>query len=110
MDMPLPYLTTAPPLKGELKQRISDFKVEEILPTGEVCKIEQLNEEIPKKIQMQVPENPNPVKFDQLHVYMEKFNLETTFAIRFISRGTGVSIKRIGYAGLKDKRGMTCQR
>ena len=41
---------------------------------------------------------------------MEKFNVETTFAIRLLSRGTNASVKRIGYAGLKDKRGLTCQR
>ncbi len=107
---PLPYLTTTPGLHGELKKRIADFYVEEVLPNGEVCRIEQLDKDPPQRVPIVIPENPNPRKFDQLHIWMEKFNTETTFAIRNLSRGTGCSIKRIGYAGLKDKRGITCQR
>jgi tRNA pseudouridine13 synthase len=107
---PLPYLTSTPGLLGELKKRIADFCVEEILPNGEVCRIEQLDKDPPQRVPITIPENPNPRKFDQLHIWMEKFNTETTFAIRNLSRGTGGSIKRIGYAGLKDKRGITCQR
>ncbi len=108
--MPYPYLTKTPPLGGQLKRRIEDFIVEEILPDGTVCKIEQLNLMPPPRMNLVVPENPNPRKFDQLHVRLEKFNIETTFAIRNLSRGTGGSVKRIGYGGLKDKRGLTCQR
>ncbi len=108
--MNLPYLTHTKPLNGELKRRIEDFVVEEILPNGEICKIEQLNRNPPPRFQQEIPENTNPKKWDQLHVRMEKFNLETTFAIRQLSRGINSSIKRIGYAGLKDKRAVTCQR
>lgn len=107
---PLPYLTSTPGLEGELKKRIADFVVEEILPNGEVCRIEQLDKDPPARVPIVIPENTNPRKFDQLHLWMEKFNTETTFAIRNLSRGTGCSVKRIGYAGLKDKRGITCQR
>ncbi len=108
--MDLPYFTKTTPLGGQLKRRIEDFQVEEILQDGTVCTIEQLNLNPPPRINLTIPENPNPRKFDQLHVRMEKFNLETTFAIRNLSRGTGNSVKRIGYAGLKDKRALTCQR
>ena len=108
--MNLPYLTKTPPLGGELKRRIEDFVVEEILEDGTVCELEQLNQNPPQKIALAIPDNPNPAKMDQLHVRMEKFNIETTFAIRTLSRGTGGSVKRIGYAGLKDKRALTCQR
>lgn len=108
--MPLPYLTKTPPLGGQLKRRIEDFVVEEILTDGTVCGIEQLNQIPPARIPCSVPENPNPRKFDQLHVRMEKFNIETTFAIRNLTRGVGTSVKRVGYAGLKDKRALTCQR
>lgn len=108
--MNLPYLTKTSPLGGELKRRIEDFVVEEILEDGTVCEVEQLNKNPPQKIALSIPENPNPMKMDQLHVRMEKFNIETTFAIRTLSRGTGGSVKRIGYAGLKDKRALTCQR
>jgi tRNA pseudouridine13 synthase len=108
--MDLPFLIKSSPLGGQLKRRIEDFIVEEILPDGTVCKIEQLNQMPPPRIALNIPPNPNPLKLDQLHVRMEKFNLETTFAIRNLSRGTGNSVKRIGYAGLKDKRALTCQR
>lgn len=108
--MNLPYLTKTSPLGGELKRRIEDFVVEEILEDGTVCEIEQLNQTPLNKIALAIPTNPNPIKYDQLHVRMEKFNIETTFAIRTLSRGTGGSVKRIGYAGLKDKRALTCQR
>ena len=108
--MNLPYLTKTTPLGGELKRRIEDFVVEEILEDGTVCELEQLNQTPPQKIALAIPTNPNPTKMDQLHVRMEKFSIETTFAIRTLSRGTGGSVKRIGYAGLKDKRALTCQR
>lgn len=108
--MELPYSTTTKPLGGQLKRRIEDFQVEEILEDGTICKIEQLNLMPPPRINLPIPDNPNPRKFDQLHIRMEKFNIETTFAIRNLSRGTGNSVKRIGYGGLKDKRALTCQR
>ncbi len=106
----LPYLTSTPGLQGELKKRITDFIVEEILQDGTICKVEQLNKDPPQRVPIAIPANENPKRYDQLHIWMEKFNLETTFAIRNLSRGTGCSIKRIGYAGLKDKRALTCQR
>ncbi len=108
--MNLPYLTKTPGLGGELKRRIEDFVVEELLEDGTPCEVEQLNKSPPLKIPLVIPPNPDPRKNDQLHVWMEKFNIETTFAIRTLSRGTGGSVKRIGYAGLKDKRALTCQR
>ncbi|MFH0970057.1 MAG: tRNA pseudouridine(13) synthase TruD [Candidatus Diapherotrites archaeon] len=108
--MGTPYFTKTSPLGGEIKRRIEDFQVEEIIENGTVCSIEQLNQNPPPRITMDVPTNPNPIKMDQLHVRMEKFNVETTFAIRMLTRGISTSVKRIGYAGLKDKRGVTCQR
>ena len=62
--------------------------VEEILEDGTVCELRQLNQNPPQKIALAIPDNPN-AKMDQLHVRMEKFNIETTFAIRTLSRGTG---------------------
>jgi tRNA pseudouridine13 synthase len=108
--MTAPYLTKSGPLEGRLKQRISDFQVEEILPDGTVCKIEQLHTDPPKRTLLKIPENTDPKKNDQLHVFLETFNLETTFAIRNLTRGIGCSTNRVGYAGMKDKRGITCQR
>jgi tRNA pseudouridine13 synthase len=55
-----------------------------------------------------VPENPE--NKEHLILEMEKINTDTNTAIALISRGINTSKKRIGYAGLKDKRGITCQK
>ncbi|MDZ4256901.1 MAG: tRNA pseudouridine(13) synthase TruD, partial [archaeon] len=108
--MPLPYLTKTPPLGGQLKRRIEDFMVEEVLEDGTICAIEHLHTIPFPRVNLDIPPNLEPRTHDQLHLWMEKFNIETTFAIRLLSRGTSTGVKRIGYAGLKDKRGITCQR
>ncbi len=41
---------------------------------------------------------------------MEKFNYDQNNAIRIISRGLMVSNKRLGFAGMKDKRAITVQK
>jgi len=77
--------TKSPGIGGRLKQRISDFVVEEIpIPT---------------------------VPGDEYTIFwLEKFNWDTQKVIRFIARKLHISIKRIGFAGTKDKRALTKQR
>jgi len=102
------FVTTTPALKGKVKQRYSDFIVEEVLLDGRVCGVERYDrtvEERDKKL-LQVPEG----KKEQLLLDMEKINMDTATAVAQLSRGLNVSKKRIGYAGLKDKRAITCQR
>ena len=70
---------------GRLRQRIEDFKVEEV----------------PK---------PLPEGDDYTVFWMEKFNWDTNGAIRMLARSLKVSIKRFGIAGTKDKRAVTKQR
>ncbi|MEM5804547.1 MAG: tRNA pseudouridine(13) synthase TruD [Candidatus Aenigmatarchaeota archaeon] len=70
---------------GRLRQRIEDFRVEEIpkpLPEGEEFTI----------------------------AWMEKFNWDTNSAVRAIAKRLHISSKRIGVAGTKDKRAVTKQR
>lgn len=70
---------------GRLRQRIEDFRVEEI----------------PKLL----PEGDEYTVF-----WLEKFNWDTNNAIRAIAKSLHVSIKRFGIAGTKDKRAVTKQR
>jgi tRNA pseudouridine13 synthase len=97
---------------GVLKQRFSDFIVEEITPEGKACEVKAFNadgkiagftEEL-----IEVPENPEGKEF--LICELEKFNYDLNQAVRFVSHYLQFSRKRIGYAGLKDKRAITCQR
>ncbi|VVB74701.1 putative tRNA pseudouridine synthase D [uncultured archaeon] len=103
------YLTTTPALKGRVKQRYSDFIVEEVLEDGYVCKAQRFNKswEEREERQMKVPERKEE---EHLLLDMEKINTDSSAAMAIISRGLNVSKKRIGYAGLKDKRAITCQR
>ncbi len=105
----LPYSLTGKGIGGAIKHRVSDFKVEEITPSGEACKIRAFAEGKEKKsIEKQWPENPKGNEF--LILEFEKFDYDLNQAIRLFSRWAHASRKRIGFAGLKDKRGITCQR
>ncbi len=104
------FYTTTPALKARVKQRYSDFMVEEVLEDGYVCKIERFNktfEERGFREPMMIAERKGE---EHLLLDMEKINTDTASAIAFVSRGLNVSKKRVGYAGLKDKRAITCQR
>lgn len=108
------FITTTKPLKARVKQRYSDFIVEEIYEEDNkecVCEVKRFTipwEQREKTKPMEVPENTE--NKEHLIIELEKINTDTNKAIALISRGTGVSKQRIGYAGLKDKRGITCQR
>ena len=104
------FYTTTPALKGRVKQRYSDFMVEEVLEDGYTCKIERFNktwEERGFRERMTIREKTGE---EHLLLDMEKINTDTISAIAMVSRGLNVSKKRVGYAGLKDKRAITCQR
>ncbi|MDO8647919.1 MAG: tRNA pseudouridine(13) synthase TruD [Candidatus Diapherotrites archaeon] len=97
---------------GRIKQRISDFQVEEITTEGKVCEIKAFGPD--GKIAgfteglIEIPANPEGKEF--LICELEKFNYDLNMAIRFVSHYLQFSRTRIGYAGLKDKRGITCQK
>jgi tRNA pseudouridine13 synthase len=103
------FFTNSPALKGRVKQRYSDFMVEEVLMNGTVCKIQRFNtpfEQRPPQQEMIIPTRTDE---EYLLIEMEKINYDTATALALISRGLNVSKKRIGYAGLKDKRAITAQ-
>lgn len=102
------YITTTKGTGGRIKQFCEDFIVEEIgrdystkltyLPDKNLPEIDW------DKVFEAKEDN------DQLIVDLEKFNYSTTSAINEISKFLRTSKRRIGYAGLKDKRAMTVQR
>jgi tRNA pseudouridine13 synthase len=108
------FITTTKPLKARVKERYADFIVEEIYKEGEEvkkCAVDKYNlpfeQRINKNNILTIEENS---EYEQVIVEMEKINTDTNTAIALIARGIGVSKNRIGYSGLKDKRGITCQR
>ncbi len=105
----LHYTTTTPGIGGVIKRRITDFAVREITPEGRVLENKVFGDFWPPGHEaLEVP--PQPEGKDQLILVMEKFNLDTNDALRRISRQLRTSGKRIGYAGLKDRRAITAQR
>jgi tRNA pseudouridine13 synthase len=103
------FSTTAPGVGGRIKRRYADFIVEERTLEGRLCKVEFLLEENPPSLpKLLVPSRQTEKPY--LHVDMEKKNTELHFAIRQLARYLHISNKRIGYAGIKDKRAVTCQR
>lgn len=85
-------------LMYEIKRIPEDFVVEEITPENEIL-------EIGKKYIFD--ENS---KGDQLICILERNNWDNQLVMKKISSHLGVSVKRIGYAGTKDKRALTSQR
>lgn len=108
MTMEQFFFTKTPGIGGRIKKRISDFLVKEITPEGETLQIKAFAEERQKIVtEKNWPQNNGK---EQLSLTMEKFNLDLNDAVRTVSRGLGVSGKRIGYAGMKDKRAISVQK
>ena len=100
------YITQIPGIGGKLRTKIEDFLVEEITTTGEILKSQNLSKIHPK----------NDLNFDNLptnlssyNLVLEKYNYETFSAIERIASSLKIPYRNIGYAGLKDKRAITCQ-
>lgn len=104
------FSTTSKGIGGQIKRRYSDFVVEEILANEKICEARRFLGEKPfeEKEQLAVPEKHEGK--EHLHLDLEKINKDQNYAINKIARFVGCSKKRIGYAGLKDKRAVTCQR
>ncbi|MFH1751738.1 MAG: tRNA pseudouridine(13) synthase TruD [archaeon] len=104
------YSTKSKGINGRIKQRISDFLVSEKSIFGE-CKVKRFDNEklMETQTELKIKENKNE-KLDQMILEMEKFNLDSLQAIKFTARFLGVSKKRIGFAGIKDKRAVTSQK
>ncbi len=81
------YLTHAPGIGGEIRQRVSDFRVNERYSDSE-----------------HIPEGRYQL------VRVTKTDVETHHAVRDLSRRLRISQRRISWAGTKDKRAVTTQR
>ncbi|MFH1773827.1 MAG: tRNA pseudouridine(13) synthase TruD [Methanobacteriota archaeon] len=79
------FVTSSRGIGGKLRTKIEDFFVAEVYNV----------------------ENPGG---EYTHFTLEKKNWNTIDAIKAIARSLGVSHKRFGYAGTKDKRALTRQR
>ena len=121
------YTTKSRGIGGQIKRRISDFIVREITRDGKTLENkvfgewDGMREEKPVIPALMPSEHGMPPESgsalrplaggkEYMHLTMEKFNLDTNDALRRITRSLQVSPKRIGYAGMKDKRGITVQR
>ncbi|MCR4368315.1 MAG: tRNA pseudouridine(13) synthase TruD [archaeon] len=102
------YTTTSKGIGGETRRRIADFIVRETTPEKTLQNIAFGEWEEKRETQFKAPENPDGLEY--LHVEMEKFNHDTNSALRKLTRHLQVSQKRVGYAGMKDKRAITVQR
>ena len=102
------YSTKCKGIGGQIKRRYSDFIVEEKTKAGRICKVERFLGEGKGATKISVPENSGEKDF--LYLDLEKINKDLNYCIRKISRFLQCSKKRVGYAGLKDKRAITCQR
>ncbi|MDO8538434.1 MAG: tRNA pseudouridine(13) synthase TruD [archaeon] len=103
------FSTTSKPIGGRIKQRISDFKVREITLDGTICETTFDENANSARTMQTIPAQPDR-EYSQLHLILEKFNTDEFNAVRILTRFIGTSKKRIGFAGVKDKRGITSQK
>ncbi|MBS3057015.1 MAG: tRNA pseudouridine(13) synthase TruD [Candidatus Diapherotrites archaeon] len=106
------YSTSTSGIGGVLRKRIADFIVEEIASEDEICEVGVFTDSEKKTLDKKWPAPlvDERVRENQLILKMEKFNVDTANALRRIARALHTSRKRIGFAGMKDKRAITCQR
>jgi len=103
------FSTRTEGIGGQIKRRYSDFVVEEVQRNGTVCKVERFADNgTHLEERLIVPANEKGE--EQLLLDLEKINCDLNFCISKITRFLQCSRKRIGYAGMKDKRAVTSQR
>lgn len=92
-------------LGGAIKVHPADFIVEEIWAnrtyTATHSALNRLRDAVIARVR-----RPGPY----LHFTLVKKNWTTVKALRHLKRRLGVSLKRFGFAGMKDKRAVTAQR
>lgn len=102
------YCTPFPGIGGKLKQRYEDFVVEEIDQHQAVVEAD-----IPLDAPCILPsEEIQGIKkrARNVHAKMQKMGLSTLDATSLLSASLRISRHMVTYAGLKDKRALTCQR
>jgi tRNA(Glu) U13 pseudouridine synthase TruD len=96
-----------PPSKlgGILRVLPEDFIVEEVLETR-VCDISPPLSPHGDELGNEALREPK----EYLHFTLVKKNWDTIRALNYVRRKVGVSLKRFGFSGMKDKRAVTAQR
>ncbi|OKY79136.1 MAG: tRNA(Glu) U13 pseudouridine synthase TruD [Candidatus Methanohalarchaeum thermophilum] len=95
-------MTEASGVRGSLKQKINDFKVEEIPLRSLRKKQSQSESGYPGKVSEETPKN-------YVILFIRARNWDTNSLINELSNQLGISRKRISFAGTKDKRAITYQ-
>jgi len=100
------FSTSTPGFKARIKRLYSDFIVEEIQEDNRICEVKCfVNKKQKEKLKL------NEKKINAyLHLDLEKINKDLHLVLRDIARKMHLSRKRLSYAGIKDKRAITCQR
>ncbi len=93
------YKSKTDGIGGRIKQIPEDFIVEEINPEGNILEIGKSGNFTREQI-----------SGEYLHFTLQKRNWDNILAIKEISKRLGISYKRFGFAGTKDKRALTTQR
>ncbi|MFH2101196.1 MAG: tRNA pseudouridine(13) synthase TruD, partial [Candidatus Micrarchaeota archaeon] len=93
----LTFLSKTPGIGGTLKKEPADFLVEEILPDGTVLELDR---------EIILPDEEGQF----VHFVLQKRDWATANALKTIAKKLGISHKRMGQAGTKDKRAVTTQR
>ncbi len=100
------YSTDFEGIGGILKHRPSDFIVEEITEDGSVQSVHPFTKEIRPPIAI----NGARKKARNIHLTVQKENLTTMDTVNLMCAALRLSRNMVSYAGLKDKRAITCQR
>ncbi|MFH1722827.1 MAG: tRNA pseudouridine(13) synthase TruD [Candidatus Altiarchaeota archaeon] len=93
------YKSSTTGIGGRIKVECIDFIVEEVDLAGNVVEIKDLSPDVPSK---------RDGRF--LHFTLVKTNWDTHRAIKEISSRLGISQRRLGFAGTKDKKAVSSQR
>jgi tRNA pseudouridine13 synthase len=102
------YFTKTEPINGRSKHRYWDFIVQEIYKYNKekrICEIKEFPEE---PVDFEIPENKENKLF--LHFTLQKMNTDLQNVTKSLALNQRAAKSRVGYAGLKDKRGVTSQR
>jgi len=99
------YSTQCKGIGGQYKRRYTDFIVEEKTAAG-LCEVKAFASGEFYEEKLEIPEG----KGKYLHLELEKINKDLHSVVKMLGRKLHSSGRRIGYAGLKDKRAVTCQR
>ncbi len=93
------YKSKTDGIGGRIKQIPEDFIVEEINPEGKILEVGKFEDLASEQI-----------SGEYTHFTLQKRNWDNILAIKEISKRLGISYKRFGFAGTKDKRALTTQR